>query len=73
MVSLGQAVPDDHFLTDWNGSILGPPGTVFDGRFYEIKLTAGPQYPDVPPAVRFVTKINLNCVNQSNGYELKTR
>jgi ubiquitin-conjugating enzyme E2 variant len=25
-VSFGLAVPDDIFLSDWNASILGPPG-----------------------------------------------
>ena len=44
--------------------------TIFDGRFYEIKITAGPKYPDVPPTLRFVTKINLSCVNQANGIVL---
>ena len=25
-ISLGLVDPDDIFLTEWNGSILGPPG-----------------------------------------------
>lgn len=28
-VSLGLVDPDDIFLTEWNGSILGPPGVSF--------------------------------------------
>ena len=64
---MGLVNQDDIFLTEWNGSIIGPPGTIFDGRFYEVRLTAGPQYPDIPPTLRFITKINLSCVNQSNG------
>lgn len=67
LISMGLSNPDDIFLTDWNGSILGPPGTIFDGRFYEIKITAGQSYPDIPPTIRFITKINLSCVNQQTG------
>ena len=28
---------------------------------------AGPEYPNKPPVVRFVSRINLQCVNQTNG------
>lgn len=66
-VSLGLSQPDDIFLTEWNGSIIGPGGGPFDGRFYELLITAGPEYPNKPPTVRFLTKINLASVNQQNG------
>lgn len=42
-------------------------GTIFDGRIFELRITAGENYPNVPPKVRFVNKINLTCVDQSNG------
>jgi ubiquitin-conjugating enzyme E2 variant len=66
-ISLGLDKSDDIFLTEWNGSILGPPGTVFDGRLYQVRLTAGQNYPDVPPTIRFISKINLSSVNQRTG------
>jgi hypothetical protein len=28
-ISFGLVTPDDIFLTDWNGSIFGPPGVSF--------------------------------------------
>ena len=66
-VSMGLVSHDDILLTDWNGSILGPQGTTFDSRLYELRISCGPQYPNVPPKVRFASRINLPHVNQSTG------
>ena len=66
-VSMGLVSHDDILLTDWNGSILGPQGTTFDGRLYELRISCGPQYPNAPPKVRFASRINLPHVNQSTG------
>ena len=30
-------------------------------------MTCGPEYPNVPPKVKFIYKINLSSVNQTNG------
>eukprot|EP00931_Biecheleriopsis_adriatica_P072859 TRINITY_DN47247_c0_g1_i1.p1 TRINITY_DN47247_c0_g1~~TRINITY_DN47247_c0_g1_i1.p1 ORF type:complete len:160 (+),score=33.77 TRINITY_DN47247_c0_g1_i1:65-481(+) len=66
-VSWGLSVPDDITLTHWNGTIFGPPGTAFENRIYCLSITAGPMYPDQPPVVKFETKINMGCVDASNG------
>ena len=68
---MGLVDADDMFLTEWNGSILGPHSSPFDGRIYQLRITCGPDYPVQPPVVRFVTKINLSCVNPQNGYLIK--
>jgi ubiquitin-conjugating enzyme E2 variant len=31
-------------------------------------LTCGNEYPDKPPKIKFVSKINMGAVNQSTGY-----
>uniref|UniRef100_A0A7S1FND3 UBC core domain-containing protein n=2 Tax=Corethron hystrix TaxID=216773 RepID=A0A7S1FND3_9STRA len=66
-ISYGLVDPEDTFLTHWNGGILGPPGTHHDGRFYELKISCTDNYPTVPPEVRFVSRINMNCVDQTTG------
>ena len=63
-ISAGLVTPDDIFLTEWNCSVLGCPGTAFEDHFYTLRVTCGERYPDEPPSVRFESRINLPCVNQ---------
>lgn len=66
-VSLGLAKTDDITMTYWNGTILGPPHSVHENRIYSLTLEAGPDYPSKPPTVKFISKVNMPAINQTNG------
>jgi len=66
-VTVGLAGTDDITLTHWNGTIFGPPGTTFDNRIYAVSLSCNEKYPQSPPTLRFITRINLPYIDQSNG------
>lgn len=57
----------DSTLTHWNGTILGPPRSKHENRIYMLQIECGDRYPDEAPVVKFVSKINLPCVNQTTG------
>jgi len=54
---------DDIFLSDWNGTIIGPQNSPLGEYFFKIKIHCGPDYPDKPPTLRFIDKINMECVD----------
>ena len=66
-VSYGLDKGDDKSFTHWNGTIIGPPGTNFDMRIYMLSIECGENYPAIAPKIKFNSKINIPCVNQSNG------
>ncbi|KAK9826946.1 hypothetical protein WJX74_001282 [Apatococcus lobatus] len=65
-VSYGMDDSEDLLMRSWQGTILGPPNTVHDGKIYTLKLYCDQNYPDKPPAVRFYSRINMSCV-AANG------
>ncbi|KAK0304230.1 E2 ubiquitin-conjugating protein mms2 [Friedmanniomyces endolithicus] len=109
--SYGLDEGDDLLMTNWNGTILGPPHvrstptptvssleghhrplwcraagleagllrvtsrngvltvwqSVHENRIYSLKIHCGADYPDRPPEVTFISKVNLPCVDARNG------
>ncbi|CAN6478166.1 unnamed protein product [Victoria cruziana] len=66
-VSYGMDDADDIYMRSWTGTIIGPPGTVHEGKIYQLKLFCDKDYPDRPPTVRFQSRINMTCVDQETG------
>ncbi|OWB57428.1 hypothetical protein B5S28_g3371 [[Candida] boidinii] len=71
--SYGLQDADDITMTHWNATILGPPSSVHENRIYSLTVECGPEYPDKPPIVKFISQINLPCVDSKNGLVLTSK
>eukprot|EP01045_Picozoa_sp_COSAG04_P026312 COSAG04_NODE_3632_length_2657_cov_3.313794_2_plen_85_part_00 len=49
-VSIGLEREDDKTLSDWNGTIIGPANTAFDGRIFMCAAAAAPTHPPTATA-----------------------
>ena len=47
--------------------MIWQPQSAHENRIYSLNIRCGENYPDFPPAVQFVSKINLPCVDQKSG------
>ena len=54
-------------MNQWNGTIIGPGHSVHENRIYSLSIRCGPKYPDEPPEITFLTRINLPAVDQNHG------
>ncbi|KAI9636839.1 ubiquitin-conjugating enzyme/RWD-like protein [Dioszegia hungarica] len=61
--SYGLRDSDDIAMYEWNGTILGPPHSAYENRIFSLSIYCGDRYPDMPPLVKFESKINLPCVS----------
>ncbi|KAJ7145824.1 ubiquitin-conjugating enzyme/RWD-like protein [Mycena epipterygia] len=46
---------DDDNLYEWEILVIGPPDTLYEGGFFKARLTFPPEFPLLPPKMRFVT------------------
>ena len=44
-------------LFHWDGIIIGPPDSIYEGGIFKLKMTFTNEYPNIPPKVIFVTKL----------------
>lgn len=65
--SYGLEDGDDIMMSNWNGTIIGPGHTVHENRIYSLKIYCGETYPDQPPTVSFLSRVNLPFVSQTDG------
>ncbi|CAI7991614.1 Ubiquitin-conjugating enzyme E2 variant 2 [Geodia barretti] len=56
-ISWGLVDDDDMSLTHWNGMIIGPPRTPFEGRIYSL---------------RFITRLNMRGISGSGEVDRRT-
>jgi ubiquitin-conjugating enzyme E2 variant len=40
---------------------------MFDSQLYTISIFCDDNYPDRPPTLSFITRVNLNCVDPASG------
>ncbi|KAI0052504.1 ubiquitin-conjugating enzyme [Auriscalpium vulgare] len=46
---------DDNNLFEWEVLIIGPPDTLYEGGFFKARLSFPPEFPLLPPKMRFIT------------------
>eukprot|EP00053_Salpingoeca_punica_P018743 m.185089 g.185089 ORF g.185089 m.185089 type:complete len:139 (+) comp17496_c3_seq1:101-517(+) len=66
-ISWGLVNEEDILMHHWTGMIIGPQRCVYDNQIYSLAIECGDRYPDEAPTIRFLTKINISCVNPANG------
>lgn len=48
---------DDNNVYEWDITIFGPPDTLYDGGFLRARMTFPPEFPLLPPKLRFTTQM----------------
>jgi len=54
-------------LANWQATIIGPQNTPLGDRIYNLRVRCGARFPEVPPVMHFVQKINMPGVDATTG------
>ncbi|PFH46506.1 hypothetical protein AMATHDRAFT_7742 [Amanita thiersii Skay4041] len=46
---------DENNLYEWEVLVIGPPDTLYEGGFFKARLSFPPEFPLLPPKMRFIT------------------
>ncbi|KAI6065036.1 Ubiquitin-conjugating enzyme E2 E1-like protein [Aix galericulata] len=65
-LSMSDAGPKGDNIYEWRSTILGPPGSVYEGGVFFLDITFSSDYPFKPPKVTFRTRI-YHCNINSQG------
>jgi len=60
----------NHDMKHWNASIIPHQGKNIGDRLYSLHVVAGPDYPSVPPLIKFVEKVDMPCVNREGVVQI---
>ncbi|MHA1145166.1 MAG: ubiquitin-conjugating enzyme family protein [Candidatus Helarchaeota archaeon] len=59
--------PVEGDLTHYEGWILGPVGSPYEGKFFRVMIRLPPDFPFVPPQIQFLSKIWHPNINPNTG------